>query len=1206
MDCINRLEVILDKEVYSAGDDIHAYVVIDNSDNLKIRGIRAVLKGRAHAEWKIMRSGERRTVKDDQVLLDEKLLVWGKDRHEEGSFPILPVGYHRFPMVFSLPAGPPLPYSFESKSGTIRYFIRVVVDIPYASSPHYTKYFSLIGPPIDCMEEKYQTPMVGEDKRNDWSWCCLRGSIGLQILLDRTAYVCGEVIGVKVQVDSQIDQESWVKIRLTQHVEYFINKGVLGVAKTVSYVVLEHQTPRVLPRSRRRFDTSLEKTFKLPVVPPTLIGFCRLIQIYYVLTVSLEILKATKSRLSVDFPFTVATIPPKHTLKQDPALSYVYCASHVEGGMYVSPEFQLGQVYDGSTVEHDNVLLYRPLYLSLSDRTEESLVSANTTTVSPNDAGLNKPTTDGQVDHCHRLHVAATVHSADVNVEDAYLNFAKFDSRLFGSYLPLWVARCERVRYSFWEHRFLNGGYVHLGLPSHFAWACSAASRVRLTEVTCCWLAAERIMFSNGQDAVIKLNVGGTHFTTSRSTLTWIPDTFFTSLLSGRIPTLKDDSGAIFIDRDPKLFYIILNYMRSKQVDLREVELVALRHEAQFYGIGPLVRRLVLCDKLDQNPCGDVLFHGYFSPPTAIVAAGLDASNDCYGQQAVIKSKTVSHHRNLSEPIGFLSSNAIAPGSARPYNGTDLPWTSTRSLSNSAMTVPSSSFESLEGSSNSWDSKSTLNWRINKRPTVGRGKVHGKKVSLSGDYGKLRMEDSMLSKQRVDICPNSLQVRSIRGHQNWIAVAYSNNVVCYRLKGNVGWCLSFISPRTESTIRHVAINSKIVSQAEELVAVALENNLIILWSIGSEMRAVEIGRFLVPAHVHDLFFISSQLVALSKVGKIVIWHGMTRNWQIQDVSPICAYDTAGSFLLLGCTNGCIYYVDMQKFPLRIKDNDLLVMELHRDPLGDAITAINVYLTPKSTTSGNWLEIAYGTSSGTVRIIAQHPETAGQPPKLFQTFTVHRSRVNRVALTTAHLISVCTEYNHVRSWKLSRFRGMINTQPSSTPLASFKVMTLESADCPSDGDTVGDVGPFGDKDSEQVFVQKVVPDTCQLYIRLASTGERVCVIKACDGANITSFLVHEFEWSSGTGASPRRFLFTGHSNGSVQLWDLTTALDLFNGRKERPDYGRNHQGPTPEELLQLINECEITYQSMSGTPVCTPYGSSVYLPNVGSQETPNGS
>jgi len=41
------------------------------------------------------------------------------------------------------------------------------------------------------------------------------------------------------------------------------------------------------------------------------------------------------------------------------------------------------------------------------------------------------------------------------------------------------------------------------------------------------------------------------------------------------------------------------------------------------------------------------------------------------------------------------------------------------------------------------------------------------------------------------------------------------------------------------------------------------------------------------------------------------------------------------------------FPDMQKFPLRMKDNDLLVTELYRDPAGDPISAISVYLTPKT-------------------------------------------------------------------------------------------------------------------------------------------------------------------------------------------------------------------------------------------------------------------
>lgn len=61
-------------------------------------------------------------------------------------------------------------------------------------------------------------------------------------------------------------------------------------------------------------------------------------------------------------------------------------------------------------------------------------------------------------------------------------------------------------------------------------------------------------------------------------------------------------------------------------------------------------------------------------------------------------------------------------------------------------------------------------------------------------------------------------------------------------------------------------------------------------------------------------------------------------------------------------------------------------------------------------SGNWIEIAYGTSSGAVRVIVQHPETVGSGPQLFQTFTVHRSPVTKIMLSEKHLVSgnlICT-------------------------------------------------------------------------------------------------------------------------------------------------------------------------------------------------------
>ena len=60
--------------------------------------------------------------------------------------------------------------------------------------------------------------------------------------------------------------------------------------------------------------------------------------------------------------------------------------------------------------------------------------------------------------------------------------------------------------------------------------------------------------------------------------------------------------------------------------------------------------------------------------------------------------------------------------------------------------------------------------------------------------------------------------------------------------------------------------------------------------------------------VDGLFFIGKQLVAINNTGKVVVWQSVQKHWQLQEVEPICSYDTAGFFLLLGCTNGSIYYI----------------------------------------------------------------------------------------------------------------------------------------------------------------------------------------------------------------------------------------------------------------------------------------------------------
>lgn len=228
----------------------------------------------------------------------------------------------------------------------------------------------------------------------------------------------------------------------------------------------------------------------------------------------------------------------------------------------------------------------------------------------------------------------------------------------------------------------------------------------------------------------------------------------------------------------------------------------------------------------------------------------------------------------------------------------------------------------------------------------------------SADLNNVRSDAGLFSYNNATSgWSDPLRVQIIKAHHNVISVAYPHFVTCYRLKDSSGWQLMFTSPYIEQEISRLAINAKVnfsstgeqAALSSRMIAISYGNQ-IRLWRLTDDGSKTDVGVFDLHVRVEYLFFIGSQLVALSSSGKIGVWHAMTQHWQIQDLVPILSFDTAGSFLLLGCNNGSIYYIDMQKFPLRMKDNDLLVTELYKDPSNDHITAISVYLTPKTTSN----------------------------------------------------------------------------------------------------------------------------------------------------------------------------------------------------------------------------------------------------------------
>ncbi len=98
-------------------------------------------------------------------------------------------------------------------------------------------------------------------------------------------------------------------------------------------------------------------------------------------------------------------------------------------------------------------------------------------------------------------------------------------------------------------------------------------------------------MRTNETNEIIEFNVGGSYYTSSRTTITSYPDSMLCRLVNSSLTSATDPQSKVFIDRDGPLFRYILNFLRDKHLNLPEnfSEYAQLRQEADFYRIEPII-----------------------------------------------------------------------------------------------------------------------------------------------------------------------------------------------------------------------------------------------------------------------------------------------------------------------------------------------------------------------------------------------------------------------------------------------------------------------------------------------------------------------------------------------------------------------------------------------------------------------------------------
>ena len=77
---------------------------------------------------------------------------------------------------------------------------------------------------------------------------------------------------------------------------------------------------------------------------------------------------------------------------------------------------------------------------------------------------------------------------------------------------------------------------------------------------------------SGGQDEIVKLDVGGTKVNVPRALLTSVRGSLLATYFSGRHgDQLRKIDNRIFVDRDPGIFRLMINYLRD-ELDLHGVD----------------------------------------------------------------------------------------------------------------------------------------------------------------------------------------------------------------------------------------------------------------------------------------------------------------------------------------------------------------------------------------------------------------------------------------------------------------------------------------------------------------------------------------------------------------------------------------------------------------------------------------------------------
>ena len=110
--------------------------------------------------------------------------------------------------------------------------------------------------------------------------------------------------------------------------------------------------------------------------------------------------------------------------------------------------------------------------------------------------------------------------------------------------------------------------------------------------------------------SLIKINVGGSVFEVSKTTLTMDPESMLAKMCDTELSHERDSRGNIFLCRNPKAFEVIVEFLRTGRLFYKEigVSLEQMEVEADFFGLAGLLEMIQQVKSPDDDGSRELIF----------------------------------------------------------------------------------------------------------------------------------------------------------------------------------------------------------------------------------------------------------------------------------------------------------------------------------------------------------------------------------------------------------------------------------------------------------------------------------------------------------------------------------------------------------------------------------------------------------------------